>query len=86
MPRVARLVVPGVSIHIVQRGHRRTACFFADADYLAYLVALGTYASRFGCAVHAYCLMTNHVHLLVTPENAAGCARCLMGVAFAMRR
>lgn len=74
MPRVARLVVPGVSIHIVQRGHRRTACFFDDADYLAYLVALGTYASRFGCAVHAYCLMTNHVHLLVTPENAAGCA------------
>src|SRR5688572_10207844 len=74
MPRVARLVVPDVSVHIVQRGHRRAACFFDDADYLAYLVALGTYASRFQCAVHAYCLMTNHVHLLVTPAHAPGCA------------
>lgn len=74
MPRLARLVVPDVSVHIVQRGHRRAACFFDDADYLAYLVALGTYASRFQCAVHAYCLMTNHVHLLVTPGDAAGCA------------
>ncbi|HEX6266941.1 MAG TPA: transposase [Burkholderiales bacterium] len=74
MPRLARLIVPDVSVHIVQRGHRRAACFFDDADYLAYLVALGTYASRFQCAVHAYCLMTNHVHLLVTPGDAAGCA------------
>lgn len=74
MPRLARLVVPDVSVHIVQRGHRRAACFFDDADYLAYLVALGTYASRFQCTVHAYCLMTNHVHLLVTPGDAAGCA------------
>lgn len=74
MPRLARLVVPDVAVHIVQRGHRRGACFFDDADYLAYLVALGTYAARFHCAVHAYCLMTNHVHLLVTPREAAGCA------------
>lgn len=74
MPRLARLVVPDVSLHIVQRGHRRAACFFDDADYLAYLVALGTYAPRFRCAVHAYCLMTNHVHLLVTPGDSSGCA------------
>ena len=74
MPRAARLVVPDVSVHIVQRGHRRAACFLDEADYLAYLVALGTYAARFECAVHAYCLMTNHVHLLVTPGDAAGCA------------
>lgn len=74
MPRLARLVVPDVSLHIVQRGHRRAACFFDDADCLAYLVALGTYASRFRCAVHAYCLMTNHIHLLVTPGDASGCA------------
>jgi len=81
MPRVARLVVPDVSVHIVQRGHRRDACFFEDADYLAYLVALGTYASRFHCVVHAYCLMTNHVHLLVTPGHAAGCAQLMKHLA-----
>lgn len=74
MPRTARLVIPEVSLHIVQRGHDRADCFFEDADYLAYLVALGTYAARFGCTVHAYCLMTNHVHLLITPREAAGCA------------
>jgi putative transposase len=74
MPRVARVVVPDVALHIVQRGHDRSACFFDAADYLAYLVALGTYAARFRCAVHAYCLMTNHVHLLVTPTDRAGCA------------
>ena len=74
MPRTARLVIPDVSLHIVQRGHDRADCFFEAADYLAYLVALGTYAGRFGCAVHAYCLMTNHVHLLVTPRETTGCA------------
>ena len=74
MPRTARLVVPDVSLHIVQRGHDRADCFFDDSDYLTYLVALGTYAARFGCSVHAYCLMTNHVHLLVTPRDAVGCA------------
>jgi putative transposase len=74
MPRVARLVVPDVSMHVVQRGHRRAPCFYDDSDYLAYLVALGTYAARFRCAVHAYCLMTNHVHLLLTPSDATGCA------------
>lgn len=81
MPRVARLVVPGMSVHIVQRGHGRAACFFEDADYLAYLVALGTYASRFGCSVHAYCLMTNHVHLLVTPQGPSGCAQLMKHLA-----
>lgn len=74
MPRTARLVVPDVALHVVHRGHDRAECFFDDADYVAYLVALGTYAARFGCAIHAYCLMTNHVHLLITPHDATGCA------------
>lgn len=74
MPRTARLVVPDFALHVVQRGHDRSDCFFEEADYLAYLVALGTYAARFGCLVHAYCLMTNHVHLLLTPRHATGCA------------
>ncbi|HEY5900266.1 MAG TPA: transposase [Burkholderiales bacterium] len=74
MPRTARLVIPDVSLHVVQRGHDRAACFFEDADYVAYLVALGTYAARFQCFIHAYCLMTNHVHLLLTPTDSTGCA------------
>lgn len=74
MPRTARLVVPETALHVVQRGHDRSDCFFEEADYLAYLVALTTYAARFGCSLHAYCLMTNHVHLLITPRDATGCA------------
>jgi putative transposase len=74
MPRTARLIIPDVSLHIVQRGHDRAACFFEDADYVAYLVALGTYAARFRCLIHAYCLMTNHVHLLLTPTDSTGCS------------
>jgi len=73
MPRTARVVIPDVSLHVVQRGHDRADVFFDDSDYMSYLVALGTYAKRFGCTVHAYCLMTNHVHLLLTPHDAAAC-------------
>jgi putative transposase len=74
MPRTARLVFPDVCLHVVHRGHDRADCFVDDADYLSYLVALGTYAPRFRCTIHAYCLMTNHVHLLLTPQDATGCA------------
>ena len=81
MSRVARLVVPDVSVHIVQRAHNRAPCFLADDDYVAYLVALGTYAARFGCAVHAYCLMTNHVHLFVTPSHSTSCGLMMKHIA-----
>ncbi|HET7669624.1 MAG TPA: transposase [Burkholderiales bacterium] len=74
MPRTARLVLPEVSLHVVHRGHDRADCFIDETDYVSYLVALGTYAARFRCAIHAYCLMTNHVHLLVTPHDSTGCA------------
>jgi putative transposase len=63
MPREARWVMPGIPLHIVQRGINRDACFFSEADYGTYLHFLGSSAARFGCAVHAYCLMSNHVHL-----------------------
>ncbi|HLS86117.1 MAG TPA: transposase [Burkholderiales bacterium] len=75
MPRHARVVVPQMPLHIVQRGNNRMDCFADDGDRLVYLRLLGDGLSRFGCALHAYCLMTNHVHLLVTPpsvEAAAG--------------
>lgn len=72
MARPPRPVVPGVPLHITQRGNNRLSCFFADTDYLVYLDLLGTAASDAGCDVHAYVLMTNHVHLLVSPKDARG--------------
>ncbi len=74
MPRTARVVISDLSVHVVQRGHDRRACFFDVGDYLAYLDYLQFFAARFGCSVHAYCLMTNHVHLLMTPGTSDGCA------------
>ena len=70
-------VLPGVPIHLVQRGVDRQACFFDDADRRAYLDNLAEIAADVGCALHAYVLMTNHVHLLLTPASAAGPARLM---------
>jgi putative transposase len=69
MARQPRLIVPGVALHIVQRGNNRGACFDGDSDSLCYLTYLRKLSARHGCLVHAYCLMTNHVHLLVTPQR-----------------
>ena len=77
MPRPPRLELPGVPLHVIQRGVNRTACFFGDADRRFYLKCLGKAAAARGCAVHAYVLMTNHVHLLVTPGEA-GAAGAMM--------
>lgn len=69
MARLPRIIVPGQALHIIQRGNNRQACFFADVDYRYYLDSLTEAAARFGGRVHAYVLMTNHVHLLLTPES-----------------
>lgn len=69
MPRKPRFYVAGVPVHVVQRGHSREPVFLEDGDYQAYLGWLKEAAQRYGCAVHAYVLMTNHIHLLVTPER-----------------
>jgi len=73
MARKLRLIYPGVAVHIIQRGVNRVPCFRADSDYLVYLSHLRHLAAKHGCAVHAYCLMTNHVHLLVTPQAEDSC-------------
>lgn len=70
MPRRARLAIAGIPWHIIQRGNNRTACFYTDDDYRYYLARLKEQAEKYHCAIHAYVLMTNHVHLLVTPEKA----------------
>jgi putative transposase len=72
MPRHARITIAAVPVHIIQRGNNRGACFFADDDYARYLAHLSELAGAFECAVHAYALMTNHVHLLLTPQRADG--------------
>jgi putative transposase len=72
MARKPRIDLPDVPQHIVQRGNDRQACFFAQEDYEAYLVALREAMLKYGVAIHAYCLMTNHVHLLATPKVEKG--------------
>jgi REP-associated tyrosine transposase len=71
MPRRPRLALPNVPLHLIQRGNNRQACFFADDDYRFYLDWLAEHAGKTGCRIHAYVLMTNHVHLLVSAEQAA---------------
>ncbi len=80
MPRQARLAVAGIPWHIIQRGHNRRACFFTDADYGYYLHHLGKNADKHGCSIHAYVLMTNHVHLLLTPEAAESASLMMKNV------
>jgi putative transposase len=69
MPRRSRIRVSGIPLHIIQRGNNRQACFFADEDYLSYLEWLQEYAQRSECLIRCYVLMTNHVHLLLTPSH-----------------
>lgn len=69
MPRQPRLCLPGIPLHIVQRGVNRAACFRSDDDRSYYLELLFEQASGHGVAIHAWCLMANHVHLLVTPST-----------------
>lgn len=69
MPRRARVTAAGFAHHVVQRGNNRQPTFFAAEDYHTYLHCLDEGARRYACAIHAYVLMTNHVHLLVTPET-----------------
>lgn len=69
MPRGTRLVLPNVPLHITQRGNNRQACFHTLMDYRCYLKWLGEYAEQTGCRIHAYALMTNHVHLLVSADT-----------------
>lgn len=74
MPRRARLTAAGIPWHIIQRGNNRAACFHAELDFIRYLDTLRDQAEAHQCAIHAYVLMTNHVHLLLTParEDSAG--------------
>jgi putative transposase len=84
MPRLPRFQLPGMPQHVIQRGNNRSNCFFEQADYVFYLDSLREAADRYGCRIHAYVLMTNHVHLLVTPcfEGAVSSMMQSVGVRY----
>ena len=80
MPRRPRILLPDYPLHIVQRGINREPCFFAEEDYQCYLHWLEEAARDCGCAIHAYVLMTNHVHVLLTPTASGAPARLMQSL------
>src|SRR5690554_592577 len=80
MPRKTRMYIPGIPAHVVQRGHNQDACFFTEEDFHYYLQALEEGVRRYDAALHAYCLMTNHVHLLLTPGSTDSISRLMQHV------
>ncbi len=80
MPRRPRILLADYPLHIVQRGINREPCFFADEDYQCYLHWLEQAARDCRCAIHAYVLMTNQVHLLLTPATSGAPARLMQSL------
>ena len=72
MPRKPRFIIPVVPVHVVQRGRSKEPVFYDEADYQIYLKWLKEAAERYQCEIHAYVLMTNHIHLLAPPKDASG--------------
>lgn len=70
MARLPRISPAGVPIHLIQRGNNRQICFAALEDYSAYIGWLKEYSKKYAVDIHAWVLMTNHVHLLCTPQQA----------------
>jgi len=80
MARQIRTIVADMPVHVVQRGNNRMDCFRDEQDYVLYgaLVLQGT--RRHGCSIHSYCLMTNHIHMLLTPQTASSCGALMHGI------
>lgn len=77
MPRKPRMYLPGIPAHVVHRGNDRSACFFDEQDRQFYLTCLKEACRRYDVALHAFVLMTNHVHLLMTPGTERGISRVM---------
>lgn len=80
MARKPRFNLPGIPQHVIQRGNNREPCFYSKDDYYHYLHILEDAADKNDCAVHAYVLMTNHVHLLVTPFKEFGVSHMMQDI------
>ncbi len=76
MARLPRFDVPGQPQHVIQRGNNRSIIFVGEEDYEFYLRKLGEACQKFQCDLHTYVLMTNHVHLLLTPHLKGGISGC----------
>ena len=80
MARQPRFVLPGHPQHVIQRGNNRHVIFAEEADYRFYLDTLKEVCERFACHVHAYVLMTNHVHMLMTPDCEMGISKVMQSL------
>lgn len=80
MPRKPRCYIANVPCHVITRGNNRQDCFFAEGDYEFYLECLRDACTRYHVSLHAYVLMTNHVHLLMTPQTTDGISRVMQSI------
>lgn len=80
MPRMARIVVPGIPHHLIQRGNRSQLVFFKDQDRQSYLNILAHFAKKYDVEIWSYCLMTNHVHLAAVPSTSGSLAKLMSRV------
>jgi putative transposase len=80
MARKRRIVLPGVPQHVIQRGNNRQRCFYTEEDYRYYLECLQKASDKFDCVVHAYVLMTNHVHILASSNLEFGISEMMQSL------
>ncbi len=80
MARLPRIAPIGIPVHLIQRGNNRQACFASDEDFAVYAGLLKDYSKEFAVDIHAWVLMTNHVHLLCTPREASGISMLMQSV------
>ena len=80
MARLERITPVGIPVHIVQRGNNRQACFVSDEDYGAYAGWLKDYSKKYRVNIHAWVMMTNHVHLLCTPSKEGGISQMMQSL------
>jgi putative transposase len=80
MPRLARIMIPGVPYHIFNRGNRKNDVFLLDSDKLLFLRLLDEYGEKFGVSCLAYCLMDNRFYVIAVPETMHSFAKCFAEV------
>ncbi|MEA2113980.1 MAG: transposase [Thermodesulfobacteriota bacterium] len=80
MPRLPRVAPAGIAVHIIQRGNNRQACFVSDEDHWSYTGWLKNYSAKYRVDIHAWVMMTNHVHLLCTPHDEAGISKMMQAI------
>ncbi len=80
MARLSRISPIGIPVHIIQRGNNRQACFVCDEDHAAYAGWLSDYSVKYQVEIHAWVMMTNHVHLLCTPRVAGGISKMMQSL------